>query len=662
MRHMISVGSRRWHPYLLATGAGLAAATCQWLIEPLVGGRVPFLLVPVVLFVGLRLGRRPAMIVIAIGAVNLLLVMSQSERSVLSRPENVTALCFYLALTFGAALLGGRLRVATARAADTERRLLLAQENTGMGVFELDYAAGTAYISAGLSRLLGRPVFDGPIPLKEWLESLDQAHREGSARSIKERLAQGDLSYEREMTVLLPDGKTRWLLSRITLERDAKGSLSRAYGATVDITERKILDEKLAAAQVELEAQRRLEQERLIAADKRKDEFLATLAHELRSPLAPIRQAVMILETAGLDDIRRRKSLQIMERQVQRMALLLEDLLDVSRVSRGTVQIRRSEASLRSVIDAAIETSKPLRDAKRQEIVIAMPEKDLGVNVDSLRISQVVTNLLANAAKYSEEQSTIFLDVTVSGADVSIKVRDTGIGLAAEHIESIFEMFVQAPEGLTSSQGGLGIGLSLARSIVELHGGRLTARSEGLGRGCVFEAFLPEVLCSLPHLESADSEERGPRQTALGSAALVLIADDNCDSAETLAELLRLAGHDVHVAFDGLQALEIFGRARPELVLLDVGMPRMSGLDAARHIRALPHGAGATLIAITGWGQELDRKKTIAAGFDLHITKPVDPKTLNAIIRAVQNGQSLPSPREVRDDEAEAEVPGLRLA
>lgn len=661
MRQRISIGDRRCHPYLLATGAGLAASALQWLIQPLIGGRVPFLLVPVVLLIGLLLGSRASIIVIAIGAINLILLMSPLGGSVLKLQTDVTSLCLYLILTVGAAMLGAKLRVATARAADTERRLLLAQENTGMGVFELDYRAGTAYLSSGLSRLLGKPVFDGPIPLSEWLASLDQQHREGSAQSIQERVARGELKYEREMTVLLPDGRTRWLLSRITLELAADGTLSRAYGATVDITERKVLDEKLAAAHLELEEQRKREQERLIAADQRKDEFLATLAHELRSPLAPIRQAVMVLESVGLDEIRRRKSLQIMERQVERMAQLLEDLLDVSRVSRGTVQIKRTQASLYAVIDAATETSKPLRDEKNQELSIAVPEHDVGVNIDSLRISQVITNLLANAAKYSEEGSKIFLDVAVSGLDVSIKIRDTGIGLSPEHIERIFEMFAQAPEGLTRSQGGLGIGLSLARSIVQLHGGRLFAQSDGLGRGSVFEVFLPEVICRLPDFGRVEGEQRARRkQTALRSPAQVLIADDNCDSAETLAELLRLAGHEVHVAFDGVQAVDIFARTKPELVMLDVGMPHMSGLDAARNIRAMQDGASVTLIAITGWGQELDRQRTTQAGFDLHITKPIDPKTLHAIISAVQDGQPLESPTAADVDEHE--IRGLRQA
>lgn len=660
MRQTIPLHGKRWHWYLVAALCGLVAAACQWLIQPLVGSIVPFLLVPVVLFAGLLFGRTAAIIVIAIGLGNLALLMSPIGGAGTTRNEGATAIGLYLILAIGSSILGRRLRLVSLRAVDTERRLLLAQENTGMGVFELDYLAGTAYLSAGLCTLLGKPVVDGPIPLEQWLGSLDQQHREESARSIKERLAKGELNYEREMTVLLPDGRTRWLLSRITLQKAPDGTLVRAYGATVDITERKVLNEKLTAAQLALEEQRRLENDRLVEADQRKDDFLATLAHELRSPLAPIRQAVAVLESVGLDDIRRRKSLQIIERQVKRMALLLEDLLDVSRVSHGTVQIKRQPASLYAVIDTAIETSKPLRDAKHQELAVSRPETDSGINVDGLRISQVVSNILANAFKYSDERSTISLDVKVCEQDVSITVRDTGIGLSPDQLEGVFEMFVQAPEGLTRSQGGLGIGLSLARNLVRLHDGEITARSAGIGQGCSFEVSLPDVVCSLPDALAATADFQNRKVDALHVAADILIADDNSDSAESLAEVLRLAGHNVHVAFDGVEALEIFGRAKPSLVLLDIGMPNMSGLDVARRIRSMQQGTNTRLIAISGWGQALDRQNALNAGFDQHITKPVDPHALYAIISDVQNGQCPSS--SVNLSEGLSGVPGLRLA
>ena len=661
MRHTIPLRITSWHSYLVATLGGLAAATCQWLIKPLVGGLVPFLLIPVILLVGLRFGRAAALIVVAIGLANLAILISPVGGGATSRGAGAIVIGLYLVLAIGSSILGRKLRLVTLRAVDIETRLLLAQENTGMGVFDLDYVAETAYLSAGLCTLLGRPIVDGPIPLSEWLGSLDQQHREESARSIKERLARGDLKYEREISVLLPDGRTRWLLSRITLEKAADGSLVRAYGATVDITERKELSERLNAAQLALEEQRRLENERLVEADQRKDDFLATLAHELRSPLAPIRQAVVVLEAAGLDDIRRRKSLQIIERQVKRMALLLEDLLDVSRVSHGTVQIKRQPDSLYAVIDTAVETSKPLRDARHQVLSVAMPEADVGINVDSLRISQVVSNILANAFKYSDERSSISLEVSVCEPDVSIKVRDTGIGLSPDQLERVFEMFAQAPQGLTRSQGGLGIGLSLARNLVRLHDGEITAASPGIGQGCVFEVALPGVVCRLPDAAPANTEPQSRRPSAvLQPRTEILIADDNPDSAESLAEVLRLAGHTVSVAFDGVQALEIFSRAKPRLVLLDVGMPNMSGLDVARSIRAMREGADATLIAISGWGQALDRQNAIQAGFDQHITKPVDPKALYAIISAIRDRQSTPSSPIL--DDAQTEATGLRLA
>jgi PAS domain S-box-containing protein len=372
---------------------------------------------------------------------------------------------------------------------------------------------------------------------------------------------------------------------------------------------------------------RRRAEEALREADRRKDEFLATLAHELRNPLAPIRQAALISMAQGATDAQKRWSHDVIDRQVRHMALLLDDLLDISRVTRGTLALRVQPTDLASMIDAAIETARPAIDAKRHKLSVEIRNEHERFNADPLRMAQVLANLLTNAAKYTDAEGQIRLSALCEPNEVIIRVADTGIGISAEAMPKIFEMFAQVPSVKDRSEGGLGIGLALTKGLVELHGGNLAARSAGLGRGSEFEVRLPRMAAEVAQRETVYKDRS---DSPVGRR--VLLADDNRDAAATLAELLQLNGHEVTIVHDGPGALAAFGDLRPDMVLLDIGMPGLDGYEVAQRIRQDYPGSAAKLIAITGWGQEDDKARALAAGFDYHLTKPVDLDRLTELI------------------------------
>jgi signal transduction histidine kinase/CheY-like chemotaxis protein len=366
--------------------------------------------------------------------------------------------------------------------------------------------------------------------------------------------------------------------------------------------------------------------------DRRKDEFLATLAHELRNPLAPIRQAALIAKTPTATEAQRRWSHDVIERQVHHMALLLDDLLDISRVSRGELALRTEMTDLAAIIDTAIETARPRIDSKRHALSIEMPAGPVRIEADATRLAQVISNLLNNAAKYTDPDGRICLRVERESDAVIISVSDNGIGIPAAAIGDLFKMFSQVKSAQDRSDGGLGIGLALAKGLVALHGGTLQARSGGPGQGSEFIVRLPAPARAAPTAEAPNDAPSAPPQRV----RRLLIADDNEDAAESLAALLRLDGHDVTVVGNGQQALEAIGLLRPDVALLDIGMPDISGYEVARRLREAPqngqHGA-VMLIAVTGWGQERDKREAREAGFDHHLTKPIEPDALLALLR-----------------------------
>ncbi|MGH8327306.1 MAG: ATP-binding protein, partial [Steroidobacteraceae bacterium] len=426
------------------------------------------------------------------------------------------------------------------------------------------------------------------------------------------RSLQGEVIKDEEQIVRTPrTGSLRHRQVSSSPVRNANGEIIGAVSVVRDVTERK-------------RAQAALEE-----ADRRKNVFLATLSHELRNPLAPIRTAARLLESRDLSQENLKRCRTIIARQVGQLGSLLDDLLDVSRLTRGELTLKRSTVPLRQVLDAAVEAAQPLIGARHHRLELDFPPLMPRIVADSVRLTQVVSNLLTNAAKYTPEGGAIVLGFRLEPEALELFVRDNGIGLAPQQQEQIFEMFVRAEPAAERTDGGLGIGLALVKALVELHDGRVGVQSAGRDAGSTFTVTLPKSIVA--------ASEAAPRDQAAADAPparlhRVLVADDNADGADVLATLLQLAGHEVHVAHDGLEALEIAARVRPDVALLDIGMPGMSGYDLAARIRSEPWGGGMLLVAVTGWGQEDDKRKAKEAGFDHHLTKPMDPTLLEAIL------------------------------
>lgn len=409
------------------------------------------------------------------------------------------------------------------------------------------------------------------------------------------------------------DGEYRWHISRALPLRDTAGRIVMWVGSNTDVHEIKAIQQVLTDA------------------DRRKDEFIATLSHELRSPLAPIRQAAKLLQMPGLSERDARWARDVIDRQVQAMAWLLDDLLDIARISRGKLVLRKESIDLAAAVDSAVETARPLIDAKRHALSIELSPPPVRLSADPLRLAQIMSNLLTNAAKYTDPQGQIRLWARVDGGELVIGVADTGIGISADMLPKLFEMFSQAQPALHRTEGGLGIGLALVRGLVELHGGQVHARSDGPGRGSEFIVRLPLGLPVAPAAEPV------PAAAAVEPSAghKVLVADDNRDTAESLGLILQTLGYSVRTAFDGHEALEIAQAFHPEVILLDIGMPRLNGYEAAQQLRQHPWGQRPVLIALTGWGQEEDKRRAMAAGFDYHLRKPVDLAVLQSLLAEI---------------------------
>jgi signal transduction histidine kinase/ActR/RegA family two-component response regulator len=371
-------------------------------------------------------------------------------------------------------------------------------------------------------------------------------------------------------------------------------------------------------------------------ADRRKEEFLAMLAHELRNPLAPIRNALEILRLPDTNAATAVWAREMMVRQVQHLVRLVDDLLDLARILRGKIELHKERVGLATVVSRAIETSQPVIDAQRHHLNVSLPAEPLILDADPVRLAQVIGNLLTNAAKYTEPGGRIDLTARLEGDEIVVRARDTGIGIAAEMLPKIFDMFVQVHPASARTHGGLGIGLTLVKSLVELHGGRVEAHSEGPGQG---SEFVVRLRAAQSGSSPSERPSGGPTRAGIPSRR-VLVVDDHADAANTLAQLLRIAGHDVQVAHDGPAALAAAVSRRPDVVFLDIGMPGMDGYEVARRMRREPALEGVLLAALTGWGQEEDRRRTREAGFDYHLVKPGEPDALNAILRDARSSNA----------------------
>jgi two-component system, chemotaxis family, CheB/CheR fusion protein len=456
--------------------------------------------------------------------------------------------------------------------------------------------------------IIGRPITTLTTP-----ESSDDPMH------ILERIRKGERVEHYETRRRTKDGRVISVSLTVSPLRDAAGRIVGASKIARDVTEQKRLQEEL-----------RERTRQLTEAERRKDVFLAMLAHELRNPLAPLRNAACLLQEFGSDP-RLRGATEIVQRQVQQMTRLVDDLLDIARIAQGKIQIHKEPVELAAVVARAVETSRPLIDARKHELTVSLPSGPVWLEADPARLAQVLVNLLNNAAKYTEEGGRIWLTAEREKGDAVLRVRDTGVGIPPEVLPNIFDLYHQEERSLERSQGGLGIGLSLVRGLVEMHGGSIAAASPGVGQGSEFTVRVP-ALAEAPRgpegngkqVPAANGNTRTPFQR-------LLVVDDNRDSAESLALLLQVQGYEVQTAHDGLAALERARVFRPDVVLLDIGLPRMDGYEVARRLRQ-EGGHQAVLVALTGYGTDEDQRRSQAAGFDHHLLKPVELDALHELL------------------------------
>jgi PAS domain S-box-containing protein len=556
--------------------------------------------------------------------------VAQTHAEMLLQPENGAALPVYLAVrplqvgARGLCLVVTDLseqrqyqelrRIQDALRA-SEERLELSQRAGRIGSFEWNIETGSVTWSATKEELHGLPVGSFGGRFEDWTQAVHPDDRD-RVEYERRRAAAGLIELETEYRIVRKDGETRWLFSKGRVyPSDERGEPMRMLGVSMDITERK-------RSQQELEE-----------ADRRKDEFLATLAHELRNPLAPMRNAIKILKAEGPSRPELNWARDVLDRQIHVMARLLEDLLDVSRISRDNLQLRKETVELRSVIESSLETSQPSIEARGHRLTIELPPEPVHLDADPVRLVEVFSNLLDNAAKYTEPGGSIVLRAVREGGDVVVSVKDSGVGIPPAMLTQIFEMFSQG-RPVASSKSGLGIGLSLVKWLVERHGGTVEARSRGSGAGSEFLVRLP-VLAKQPVRAAAARTEDASESPA---KYRILIADDNRDSADSLAMYLKIKGHQTSKAYDGEEAIAAAKAIRPDVVLLDIGMPGLNGYEVCRRIREQPWGRDTLVVALTGWGQKQDQQRSEEAGFDRHMVKPVEPSALIKLLASLPSG------------------------
>jgi len=514
------------------------------------------------------------------------------------------------------------LRSAMRELARSEREFSTLVENSPFIFARFDRALRHSYVSPQIEAYTGMPAvsFVGKTHVETGM--LPELAAEWDA--LLERVFETGQVAETSFSLAAPSGEIRHFEARLIPEVRVDGSVGSVLSVATDVTEREVADRERRAAN-----------EALREADRRKDVFIATLAHELRNPLAPIGNAVEIMRLAP-DEKTQVTAREMIDRQLHQLIHLVDDLLDVSRISQGKLELRRERIELQAVLRSAVETSRPLIDAGRHELVIEPgPRQPLVVDGDLTRLTQVVANLLNNAAKYTPAGGRITLATLRDGDDAVIRVSDTGIGIPADRLPEVFEMFAQVERSSARAQGGLGIGLALVRRLVEMHGGSVVAQSAGQGQGSRFEVRLPTVapLAALPRGDRARDAAAAP-----GDGSHVLVADDNRDSADSMAMMLELLGYRTTVVYDGDEALQAASALRPRIAILDIGMPRVNGHEVARRLRSEPWGERMVLIALSGWGRDDDRRKTAAAGFDHHLVKPLDLHELAALLAPVGSG------------------------
>jgi PAS domain S-box-containing protein len=499
---------------------------------------------------------------------------------------------------------------------DHQERLERAQHAGRIGTFDWNIRTDAVKWSRLEEEIFGLPrgTFGGKY--ESFLQMVHPEDREQTAAECRRVIDEGS-ELEMSFRILRPDGQVRWISAQGKVERDGDGRPLRMVGVNIDITERRNAEIALREA------------------DRRKDEFLAILAHELRNPLAPLRSGLDILQVVGSQTPEMESIRLVMDRQLKHMVRLIDDLLDISRISRHKLALRLERLSIQNVIASAVELVRPAIEDSEQQLHVSLPDEAIYLQGDFTRLSQVFGNLLSNSAKFTPSGGSITVSAEAAEENVIVRIRDTGIGIPAESLPRIFEMFSQVDRSLERTSGGLGIGLALVKALVEMHGGQVRARSDGPHRGTEFEIRLPRDLAAQPALPTP-SENGSPNV----QPCRILIVDDNHDAGQCLALMLNLQGHQTRFAQDGLAGLDIAESYRPDLIFLDIGMPKFNGYDVARRIRQQAWGSSIRLVALTGWGQEEDRRKSQAAGFDAHLVKPVDRATLAKVVADLSSAQA----------------------
>ena len=521
--------------------------------------------------------------------------------------------------TVGAELDVTDRHLAEARLRDSEARFRTMADGSPVIIWAMDRGGAIEFVNKAFREFFG--VTPERVRHDAWRGLL---HPDDTARYMNayhDAVAKRT-QFRAQARVRSASGEWRWIESYATPRIGPNGQFLGYVGVSPDVT-------------ALVDAQDALRQ-----ADQRKDQFLATLAHELRNPLAPIRVAAEML-TLTLDDEQLSWSREVIRRQVQHMARLLDDLLDVARITRGKLQLKKQPVDVGTVVDTAVEAVRPLIKARAHGLTVDLPPELPTLDADPVRLAQVLSNLLTNAAKYTDPPGRLTLAARVAGTMLRISVKDNGIGISPSALAHIFEMFSQGQDASGRAEGGLGIGLALVKGIVDLHGGTIEAFSDGPGFGSEFVVTLPcHASGTTRPTEPLAAPE--PRNTVVTHR--ILIADDNVDAADTLAMLLRLAGHEVCTAHSGQAALTLAHSFQPEVALLDIGMPDVDGYEVATRIRETAWGQRVRLVALTGWGQEDDKRRARAAGFDHHLTKPVDPRDLDELLSHGARADASPSP------------------
>jgi two-component system CheB/CheR fusion protein len=443
-----------------------------------------------------------------------------------------------------------------------------------------------------------------------WAKLLDPDVSEQVLAGWQGAIASGE-PFDMVFSLKGADGHFCPFLTRVNPFKDDAGRILYWFGTNTDISDIKHMEEALRDA------------------DRRKDEFLATLAHELRNPLAPIRNGLHVMRLSGNESDTIAEARTMMERQVDQMVRLVDDLLDVSRITRNKLELRMLRIELSVVVQSAIETSRPLIEQGRHSLSVALPSEPVYLEGDAVRLAQVFSNLLNNSAKYTEPGGNISLTAELRPGEVWVRIKDNGLGIPADALPRIFEMFSQVDRNLERAQGGLGIGLTLVRSLVEMHGGAVAAHSDGPGQGSEFIVRLPMV-----EQEQADPESQVPGADSAEATQRrrILVVDDNRDSAISLGMMLKIMGNEIRTAHDGLAAIDAAAKFLPDIILLDIGLPKLNGYEACRLIREQPWSQGMMIVALTGWGQDEDRRRSAEAGFNHHLVKPVDIGVLQTLL------------------------------